>query len=188
VPEPDLISLFVAPLEEAGLDSYMISGSVAAIEYGEPRATLDVDIALVISLSQIARLQDLFPSPAYYTPPHEVLELEIQRPARGHFNVIHIASGLKSDFYPARNHPLFPWALAHRHRVEISGIAVWLAPPEYVILWKLEFFREGGEEKHLRDIRGMLAVSHDRIDRSLIEQTVNMLGLQTPWRRCQEQS
>jgi hypothetical protein len=181
VPEPDLIRLFIAPLEQAGLDTYMISGSVAAIEYGEPRATLDVDIALAVSVSQVPRLQELYPPPAYYTPPAEVLELEIQRPARGHFTVIHIASGLKADFYPTRSHPLFPWALAHRRRVEISGTGVWLAPPEYVILWKLEFHREGGEEKHLRDIRGMLAVSREEIDQTLLEDTVATLGLQPSW-------
>jgi hypothetical protein len=28
-----------------------------------------------------------------------------------------------------------------------------------VIVGKLEFYREGGSEKHLRDIRGMLAVT-----------------------------
>jgi len=28
-----------------------------------------------------------------------------------------------------------------------------VAAPEYVIVRKLEFFREGGSEKHLRDIR-----------------------------------
>ena len=44
---------------------------------------------------------------------------------------------------------------------------VWLAPPEFVIVQKLEFFREGGSEKDLRDIRGMLAVTE--VDRELIE-------------------
>ena len=37
-----------------------------------------------------------------------------------------------------------------------------LAPAEYVIVRKLEYYREGGSEKHLRDIRSMLAVSGDR--------------------------
>ncbi len=31
-----------------------------------------------------------------------------------------------------------------------------LAPPEYVIVRKLQFFREGGSQKHLRDISRML--------------------------------
>jgi len=32
----------------------------------------------------------------------------------------------------------------------IEGEPIWVAPPEYVILRKLEYFREGKSEKHLR--------------------------------------
>ena len=31
-----------------------------------------------------------------------------------------------------------------------------VAPPEYVIVRKLQFYHEGGSEKHLRDISAML--------------------------------
>lgn len=184
MPEPDLIHLFVAPLEHEQLDAYMISGSIAAIQYGEPRATLDVDIAVFLSAEQAARLPACYPAADYYCPPSEIIAVEMGRPARGHFNVIHPASGLKADFYPSRNHRLFDWALAHRRRSEAAGLGIWLAPPEYVILWKLEFHREGGEGKHLRDIRGMLAVSGDSIDRELIEENVFKLGLQSSWSQC----
>jgi hypothetical protein len=53
-----------------------------------------------------------------------------------------------------------------------------------VILSKLEFYREGGSEKHLRDIRSMLAVSGNEIDRALIERAVGELGLAEQWRRA----
>jgi len=43
--------------------------------------------------------------------------------------------------------------------------SITLAPPEYVIVRKLEYYREGGSEKHLRDIRAMLAVSGELLDR-----------------------
>jgi hypothetical protein len=52
MPEPDLIGLFVAPLNAAGI-SYMLSGSLASTLYGEPRATLDVDIALIFRRSDL---------------------------------------------------------------------------------------------------------------------------------------
>jgi hypothetical protein len=56
-----------------------------------------------------------------------------------------------------------------------------LAPPEYVIIRKLEFFREGGSEKHLRDIRSMLTVSGDKIDHSALQEWISRRELQTPW-------
>lgn len=51
-----------------------------------------------------------------------------------------------------------------------------------MILSKLEFYREGGSDKHLRDIRGMLAVSGDEIDRTLIEHAAGEAGLAKAWR------
>jgi len=56
------------------------------------------------------------------------------------------------------------------------------APPEYVIVRKLEFYREGGSEKHLRDIRSMLAISAEQIDRAALDEWIQRLGLQTEWR------
>jgi len=39
--------------------------------------------------------------------------------------------------------------------VEVDGEPVHVAPLEYVIVRKLEFYREGGSEKHLRDIEAL---------------------------------
>ena len=50
-----------------------------------------------------------------------------------------------------------------------------LCPPEYVILWKLAFFREGGAEKHVQDIVGVLRVMGEELDASMLtaEQSAN---------------
>ncbi len=159
----------------------MVSGSVASIEYGEPRATLGVDVAILLKTEQTDLLPAVFAEPEYYCPPVDVLHSEISRPSRGHFNVIHIPSGMKADFYPSRNHPLFDWAMAHRRKILIAGHDVLLSPPEYVILWKLEFFREGAGDKHLRDIKGILAVSGDQIDTPFVSVWAEKLGLGAIW-------
>jgi hypothetical protein len=52
-----------------------------------------------------------------------------------------------------------------------------------VIIHKLEFLREGGSEKHVRDIRGMLAVTD--VDRALLEKKVKSRGLGEYWERVQ---
>ena len=65
----------------------------------------------------------------------------------------------------------------------MEGKPAYFAPPEYVIISKLEFYREGGSDKHLRDIRSMLAISGETIDRALIEQAVNELGLAEQWHK-----
>jgi hypothetical protein len=45
--------------------------------------------------------------------------------------------------------------------VDVENDEFWLAPVEYVILRKLEYYREGGSEKHLRDISGILVLTKE---------------------------
>jgi hypothetical protein len=63
-----------------------------------------------------------------------------------------------------------------------------VAPPEYVIARKLEYYREGGSEKHLRDIRSMLDTSPKAIHINELEQQIAARGLQEVWRHVQERS
>ncbi len=184
VDEPDLFAVFVRPLHRAGI-RYMITGSVASMHYGEPRFTMDVDLLVHLDESEVPRLTSTFPESDYYTPPPETIAEEIRRATSAHFNVIHHDTGLKADFYPSRRHRYWAWAWEHRHPAMIEGAPAIFAPPEYVILAKLEFYREGGSDKHLRDIRSMLAVSGDEIDRALIERAVGELGLAVQWRAAQ---
>lgn len=51
----DLYYAFIRILHEAGV-SYMVTGSVASIAYGEPRMTLDVDLDLVSKPGEAAKL------------------------------------------------------------------------------------------------------------------------------------
>ena len=177
---PDLFALFVRPVHAAGW-RYMVSGSLASVHYGEPRLTLDVDMAVHLEPAELLQLPQVFPAPDYYVPPVEVTIAEVARPVRGHFNVIHLLSGQKADFYPSRNHPYWAWAWEHRQEGCVDGAPVWFAPREYVILWKLEFYREGGGGKHLQDIAGMIRVSGEALDFALLERAVSELGLEKTW-------
>jgi hypothetical protein len=179
----DLVELFVRPLQSAGID-YMISGSLASMYFGEPRLTLDVDLVVHLEQADLPKLPVLFPEDTYYLPPEEVLQVELRRTNRGHFNVIHHDTGMKADCYPSRSHPYWGWAWANRRCEKSEQGEVWYAPPEYVILWKLEFWREGGGDKHLRDIRGMLAVSGDSMDREFMTESTTTLGLTEWWNRA----
>ncbi len=161
---------------------WMTVGSIASNAYGEPRTTLDVDVVIVIGAGLAHRFDSAFPEEEFYCPPADVIALEADRPEHGHFNLLHHDTGFKADIYISRNDTLQKWAMANRQRLTVDDIAVWLAPPEYVIIHKLEFYREGGSEKHLRDICGMLAVTD--VDRALIGAEVEARGLAEAWSRC----
>ncbi len=152
----NLFALILAPLESAGLD-YMVSGSVAAMNYGEPRLTNDIDLVLALPAASLGKLEAAFPEDLYYRAPTEILETELARALRGHTNIIHHETGFRADIYFRAKDPLHQWAWSRRNRYEVDdGLEAWFAPPEYVILRKLEYYQEGRSEKHLSDIRAML--------------------------------
>ena len=182
MPAPDPLAPFLEPLERLGLP-YCVTGSVAASVYGEPRLTADIDVVLLLGVRDIDALRSAFPETGYSVPPDETLRLELARDSRGMFNLIHRASQFKADIYLAARDPLHAWALEHRRRIDLGGSGAWIAPPEYVILRKLEYLREGGQDKHVRDIRFILAAS--AVDLALLESEVARLGVQEQWRACQ---
>lgn len=181
----ELFLIFIRPLNHLGV-AYMVTGSAASMAYGVPRVTLDIDMVIELTATQAGLLSSAFPPEEFYCPPREVIGIETQRTSRGHFNVIHMETGFKADFYPVGDDPLHRWAMARLRRVEMFGEPVMLAPPEYVIVRKLEYFKEGGSDKHLRDIRGMLDVSGELIDRSELESIIRKRNLDEGWARVQE--
>jgi len=181
MPEPELCLLFVRPLNRLGV-RYIVSGSVAAMLYGEPRLTHDVDLVVVLREGDIRRLQEAFSAPEFYLPSADAIALEVARDQRGHFNAIHCDTGFKADFYTSGRDELHAWAFRHARRLEYRGEGVSVAPPEYVIVRKLEYYREGGSEKHLRDIRAMLVVSDSLLDPQLLEDWIQRRGLGVEWR------
>ncbi|MFH1830280.1 MAG: hypothetical protein ABH871_05850 [Pseudomonadota bacterium] len=166
---------------------YMVSGSIASILYGKPRLTQDMDIVVIFPLGKIDKFVSLFNPNEYYCPPPEAIKEAIGLGDQGHLNLIDQNTGFKIDIYPAREDPLILWGLENKKKVElIAGEEVWVAPPEYVILKKLAYYKEGGSQKHLEDIRGMLEVSGDQINTSIIEKWSSKLGLMDCWKQASQ--
>ena len=173
---PDLTGLFIRPLESTAI-SYMITGGVASVIYGEPRFTRDIDIVLVLDPPDAARLASLFDGEAFYVPPLDVMREEAARPEGGHFNIIHRDTALRADVYLAGDTPLHAWAFGHRRRMQIGDLGIWVAPLEYVILRKLEYYRTSESDRHLRDIAVMLRISGDTLDVATLQGWLATLGL-----------
>jgi hypothetical protein len=96
--------------------------------------------------------------------------------------LIHHETGFKADIYPDAEDPLHEWAFKNRKRVELGeGMAIWLAPPEYVIIRKLEYFREGGSDKHLQDIQRMLPLIKPDLKLDYLKNELELRGLWQYW-------
>jgi hypothetical protein len=113
-----------------------------------------------------------------------VISAELAVPVHGHFNIIHGETGLKADVYPAGTDALNHWGLDRRRRIAVEKDVLWVAPPEYVIIRKLEYWRDGGSEKHLRDIQSILANVANDVDRGLIDREAQQRGLADLWGRA----
>lgn len=185
MPEHNLFRIFVGRLNKLSIP-YMITGAVASIIYGEPRLTNDIDLVIDMKSGDLETFADTFPIEDFYCPPPEVIRLEIGRSQRGHFNLIHHETGFKADIYASGRDELHHWGLKNRKPVDVEGEKFWLAPVEYVILRKLEYYREGESEKHLRDISSILVFSSDEIDFNMLEAQINKRALEKEWKAAKD--
>ena len=101
---------------------------------------------------------------------------------RYQFNIIHPLSGLKIDVMVPRNDD---FDCDRFRRVQklypIKDIHVNFSSPEDVIIKKMEYYREGGSEKHLRDILSMMKISGETIQTDYIDAWAEKKGLSNIW-------
>src|SRR3972149_3908856 len=97
----DLLQKIAGALEHLDLP-YLVTGSVAAMAYGEPRLTNDIDIVAAIEERHIASLITEFPEKEFYIS-DEMIREAIRH--QGQFNIIHPTSGLKIDVIIRQNTP-----------------------------------------------------------------------------------
>jgi hypothetical protein len=159
---------------------YAITGSQASFAYGEQRFTNDIDVVADIRSNQLPGLFAAFPKDQFYI----YISEDGARYASEHggqFNIIHPDSGLKIDvIVPGKRDG--PDELQRRLQLPTAHNAfAWFITPEDLILKKMAFYRDGGSEKHLRDIAGILKVQREVLDREYIAKWSGQLGLDVIW-------
>jgi hypothetical protein len=181
--EHSLFKIFTDRLNKLGVP-YMITGSVAAIIYGEPRVTHDIDVVITIPMNHSHRFFDFFSENEFYIPPIDIIKNEILRENRGHCNIIHHESGFKADIYFAGSNDFQHWALENVRLINFHGDTIPIAPIEYVIIKKLEFYKEGKAQKHINDIKAMLQNSQNLVNEELLKNYLGLFVLGEEWKLC----
>ena len=176
--QDELLRQYARCFDEHGI-RYFVTGAVAAIAYGEPRLTNDIDIVADLDEDRIARLKGCYPADEFY------FDEESARRAvrnRSQFNIIHPGSGLKIDIMITQGDEFDQSRFQRSRRLKpIEDTEVDFASPEDVILKKLDFYRQGRSDKHLRDVAGILKISADIVDLAYIEAWARKLGLEEMW-------
>lgn len=158
---------------------YFVTGSVATIAYGEPRFTNDIDIVVRLFPLLADRLCAAFPEDQFCLSPEAVLSAVRHS---GQFKIIHPGSGLKVDVMVADESDFNADRFARARRLSVSPTTkASFASPEDVIIKKLEFYRKGGSEKHLRDIAGVIKVCGAELDLDYLKRWTRRLGLASLW-------
>jgi hypothetical protein len=164
---------------------YLIKGAIASIAYGEPRFTNDIDIVADINLGQANALRSFFPKNEFYL---DVDSVKNAIEGRHQFNIIHPSSGLRVDVIISKKDDFDQSRFKRIKRLNVSEEeSANFAAPEDVIIKKLEYFKKGGSEKHLRDIASMLKISADMIDCNYISSWAKKLGLTEIWEAIQKE-
>jgi hypothetical protein len=158
---------------------YFVTGSLASIYYGEPRLTNDIDIVADIGIDDVERFCHQFPEDEFYLSEDAVRDA-ISR--KFQFNIIHPASGLKVDVIITKKDAFDRNRFQRVQQIiPFENLPTNFASPEDVILMKMKYYKQGGSEKHLRDITSILKISGEIIDRRYIASWSGRLQLMEIW-------
>ena len=145
---------------------YMLIGGIANLVWGQPRATFDIDVSILIEdaewtsfLTEIKRFFQIIPTDAA-TFLHETHVLPVQTP-----------EGVRIDIVWARL-PYEHKAIARASTEEFAGQKVRVCRPEDLIIHKILSDRAKDRE----DIRGIVRHQRHRLDGRYLRHTVEAIS------------
>lgn len=174
----DFLTIVVRLLEEAGIP-YMVTGSVAAAYYANPRATQDIDLVIEASDDRIDTLVDSFLAEGMYVS-REAAQEAFR--TSGQFNAVDQRSGWKADLIFRRERPFSVTEFSRRRTANVLGVQVALTSPEDLVIAKLEWSVLGDSELQRSDLAQLLESAGRTLDRDYVEHWIAELQLEPHWR------
>jgi hypothetical protein len=156
----------------------LIGGSIASSVRGEPRTSLDIDIVVAMTATQVAPLVAAL-GPEFYADADSILRAVRER---SNVNVIHLPTAIKLDLFIVGGSPLDERQVARRRRTPVSSDpahAFYVSTAEDILLQKLRWFRKGGEvsDRQWRDVLGIIVVQGRALDFEYLRVGASDLGV-----------
>jgi len=153
----------------------MLTGGAAVSFWGEVRTTVDIDVVVQISPSDIGALVASLKDEAH------IDEEDVREAVSGKrmFNAIFHATSFKVDFAVLdTGDPYEREKFSRRRKLELAGGQVWVITPEDLVLSKLRWMKSaGGSERQLRDCRGIMALNGANLDMAYMRKWAVLLDL-----------
>jgi len=156
---------------------YMITGAYAVSFHGEPRATHDIDLNITMEMKDVDSLYESFKQGFYIDK--EMIKDAIKQ--QNMFNIIHLESSIKIDFWIFQNTAFDKSRLKRRQKDFFLDEPMFIASAEDVILVKLDWFKKSQSEKHFRDALSVLKISKEKLDFDYIEKWTEKLSVSDFW-------
>ncbi|TAK13035.1 MAG: hypothetical protein EPO32_06680 [Anaerolineae bacterium] len=175
----EFLKKIVAALEAAGVE-YLLGGALAAWAWGEPRATQDIDLVVNLPPEKVNALSKELEKIQIYVPAEIMLDILAEPRADLAINAIHGGTGFKAEFFPLRaGDDLRASALARKVQVNLGPSIgkIFVHSPEDLIIYKLLYFSQSQQTKHIRDIGAIYQARKATLDGEYIQDWAGILGV-----------
>jgi hypothetical protein len=179
--DPTTIACLLAQILNTANIPYYITGGVAAIAHGEPRATIDLDVVISIDLADLPALATNFEAQGFYVAGLA----DVMKGSLRCLNITHLETIENVDLMISGREEYDLVKLDRRRAYTLPGSGeVTIASPEDVIISKLGWRLESQSDKQWRDILGILKVQQEKLDFGYIKEWVKRFGLENDWQRA----
>jgi len=156
---------------------YMITGAWSVIYYGRPRASHDIDFVVELHKEKIKMTLAFFKElSGDYLISVDDIEEAVEK--KGQFNVLHLPTALKLDFWLLTDDLFDKSRFSRRKKVKVLEQPMWIASAEDTILQKLKWYSEAKIEKHLIDAAFVYQVQESNLDKKYLQNWVDKLNVE----------
>ena len=174
-------------LDELGVP-YALGGSMASSLLGEPRSTVDVDLAVQLDAETGEVLLERVGA-TFYVP---VDSARAAIRAHSSFNLVDTENTLKVDLFVVGDGLLDRMQIQRRVRIVVPGApeGIWVTSPEDQVLRKLDWFRQSGSasDRQWRDVVGILRVHGAELDWEYLSESARALDLSAELNEARRQA